>query len=270
MAPKILVVCVIYNEKLQETITYKSLLIHCENIFIIDNSPIPFNPSSYWQKGWTYQNHPENIGLSKAYNEAAKFAYDNGYDWILLCDQDTYFPSNALQYYIDAIKNNPTVNLFCPRVKLDTGEYMSPTPIKNYLTSLSDRSIFGEFSLSKFCVINSGMLINVSAFISVGGYNDLVWLDFSDIQFIERFKNKYKNAYALSIECIQSFSNKDTDFEKKLKRFTIFCQSIKNFIPTEKWKKLWILIVVLRRATSLSVQNKTTKPFSIFYKNYLQ
>lgn len=266
---QILICLVIYNEVINNTKAYKSLVIHnVNNTFIYDNSTdILLNKNSSTSKGYFHDSY--NSGLSKAYNFAAKYAKDKGYKWILLTDQDTFFPENAIEIYYNAIENNPDIKLFLPRVKIGNGGFMSPVKSIHYFSKIAMQCPLGIINPEKYSIINSGLCINIDAFFKVGGYNEKVWLDFADIQFIERFANKYDKAYVLDLECIQSFSNEEQDISQKINRYKLFCNSIKHYESTNRFNKFWIFCIVLKRALSLSRQSKSFKPFSIFAKYYI-
>jgi GT2 family glycosyltransferase len=55
-----------------------------------------------------------NPGVSRAYLEGARVAAERGKRWLLLLDQDTCFPSEAITVYADALRRYPTEVLFAP------------------------------------------------------------------------------------------------------------------------------------------------------------
>lgn len=275
---KLLIVIVIYETKIYDSVAFKSLSENITDnyvnfkIIIYDNSKckseeISFRDSLLENYIWD----SNNGGVSKAYNYAARYAKANGFDWLLLADQDTIFPRNIIENYIEAINNNQDIKLFLPKVRVaPNGKFMSP--VKNYffITSLSNTAPSKIINPSKYGIINSGMLINVDAFWNVGGYNNKVWLDYSDFQFIERFSNKYHKAFVIDNECIQSFSNDNPDFNQKITRFKLFCSSVKNYQALKPLNKLWIGYSVLKRAISLTVKSRGIEPLYIFLKYYLK
>jgi GT2 family glycosyltransferase len=195
---KILVVIVLYNQSIEESNSYNSLIRNYDEfydkLFIYDNSMIAQNSIHDFDGiKQCYFHDPSNPGLSKVYNKAARYAVDHNYEWLLLLDQDTTFPPNILVEYRKAIKENHSVKLFTIKTKLsNSNKYMSPTIIKNKKTNYADSVPNGLTNLSRYSMINSGLMINTMAFLEVGGYNEELWLDFSDHEFIERFKKQYK------------------------------------------------------------------------------
>ena len=251
------------------TIAYKSLICRkLNNTILYDNSiNAEFNNSYSSYEGYIWDSN--NSGLSAAYNFAAKYAQNKGYKWLLISDQDTYFPNNAVEAYEHAIKTNPDIKLFLPKVVTANGKIMSPVKSTHYFSRLSHHSPSGIINPEKYAIINSGLCINVEAFFEVGKYNEKVWLDFADIQFIERFAKKYKDAYVIDLECTQSFSNEGQNINQKINRFKSFCDSIRHYEPNNRLNKFWIFCVTLKRALSLSKQSKSIEPLSIFVKYYL-
>lgn len=219
---KILFVIVLYKCVIDKSKTYLSLLKDTnEYIYLYDNSPIASPPQNI--KNLTYIHDASNGGLSIAYNKAAVFAKENHFNWMCILDQDTTFSHNAINYYKSAIEKYSQIKLFVPIHKISDGRYISPTKyfFKGSYPSKSIKT--GILTLREAAPINSGMMINIEAFFTVGGYDDEVILDFSDIRFIEKFKKKYKQFYAIKeIVCLQDFSIEETNVTKLMNRYKIF------------------------------------------------
>lgn len=266
---KILLVTVLYNERIETTKTYDTFLRQKEmDVLVIENSPRPLNGPENLHDSWQYVSFPNNPGLSAAYNYAARYAEDHGYEWLLLTDQDTTFPDGIFEKYQEAIIANLSIVLFCPRIDVGTEKYMSPVPMIHYQSQICTSAPIGEIDLHHFSVINSGMLIQVKAFMDVGGYNDKVKLDFADFQFIERLRKKYNKAFVLDAVCHQEFSNEVHSKEQKINRYRLFCQSLKHFECEKSKDRKYIHYTVFRRACSLALSEKTLIPFYFIFKYY--
>ncbi len=267
-AAKILIVTVIYNQKITGTNVYKTLLSEKEAVYIYDNSPAP-QPVDNLPDNWIYISDTSNPGLSTAYNKAAGYASANGYDWLLISDQDTIYPPGALELYRTYIGKHQTSRMFIPKVRISDSTYLSPVKNRLYFARISPTEpSSGEITLKKYAVINSGILVTTDSFISCGGYNEKVFLDFSDFQFIERFEDLYKTAYVTDIICQQDFSDKSDNSEKKMLRFEMFCLSLKEY-ECVKQNKFFIHMAVLRRAIALSVKIRSLKPIKFFICRYI-
>ncbi|WP_302585460.1 glycosyltransferase [uncultured Alistipes sp.] len=269
MQNRILLVSVLYNERLADTKTYTTLLQGGgTDVLIVENSPQPLNSKADLPASWHYVSFPDNPGLGAAYNYTADFARQHGYDWILLTDQDTAFPPGILEQYRSAVERHPSVKLFCPQVSIGPDRFMSPVPMNRYRCNIQRTAPTGEISLSAYSVINSGMLIHVETFIQAGGYRPEVHLDFADFQFIERFRKVSPKAFVIDAVCQQEFSNEVQTREQKLSRYRLFCQSLRNFVCDDCKNQKYLHRIVFRRACSLAVSEKTFRPFRIFYTDY--
>lgn len=275
---KLLIIIVIYEAIIKECVAFKSLCGSISykgcfsKILLYDNSKtmseVDFSGNTNIEK---YIWDASNGGVSKAYNYAAKYAKEHGFDWLLIADQDTFFPNNIILFYKEAVHNNPDIKLFIPKVRIsENGRFLSPVKNRFFFTRISNIVSSGIINPAKFGIINSGILINVDSFLNVGGYNEKVWLDYSDFQFIERFSYKYNKAYVVNCECIQSFSDDIPDVNQKIRRFKLFCSSVKFYQPVRAINKLWIGISVLKRTISLTLQSRSLKPMVIFLNDYLR
>lgn len=268
-ACRILIVTVIYNQKITDSNVYKTLLSEEEDVYIYDNSPVA-QLTNNLPANWIYVSDPSNPGLSTAYNNAAGYASRNGYDWLLISDQDTIYPPDALDRYRWYIGKYLSSRMFITKVKISDNNYLSPVRSRLYFARTSHKlPPLEEINLNKYAVINSGILVTTDSFLSCGGYNDNVFLDFSDFQFIERFGNLYKTAYVTDIICQQDFSNISDTTEKKLDRFELFCLSLKGYECIKKTNIIFIHMAVLRRAIALSIKIKSLKPIKIFLSRYI-
>lgn len=268
----ILFVIVLYKMRLFETQTYKTLLKHNNQfrLFVYDNSPEPMHSSDEFETdNIKYVSDTKNSGLSAAYNKAAKYAATENIEWVLLLDQDTQFAKDIIDEYCCAVAQNSEIKLFIPPMKIGNGKYISPVKMFFHTTKPSKKTPFGIVSLKQYTPINSGMLINTKAYWSVNGYNEAVFLDYSDYQFIERFKKIYPKAYVLSSVCHQNFSNDIEDNSSKLKRFELFCRSLKNCEKHSIIDTLGYQYVVLKRTLSLIVKSRSLSPIKILMTNYL-
>lgn len=219
---KILYVIVLYKCNLTGSKSYLSLLEKHPNefIYIYDNSP---EGQVVERDNVIYIHDSKNSGLGVAYNKAAKYAKENGYEWLLIMDQDTTFPPNTLANYKEAIHENPEIMLFAPIHKIAANIYISPTHYRFKTSHPESRARTGLLLFKDAAPINSGMLINVEAFYKVGGYDEEVILDFSDIRFIEKFRKYYSSFYAIGkIVCLQDFSMNEQDINKLMTRYKIY------------------------------------------------
>lgn len=268
----ILIVIVLYEESLFSCTTYKTLIdaCKCRDVYIYDNSPQSCHTYDDFPSSWKYISDTTNPGLSYAYNRAAEYAKKNGYEWMLLTDQDTIFSYNIIEKYINAINNNQDIMLFAPQFKTTKDKWFSPVRLFHNINLHTNMILPGRYALKNYSPINSGMVINVDAYMQVGGYNESVFLDYSDFQFIEKFKQKYPHFFLLDAVCEQNFSNEIQSKRQKYNRFHLFCRSLRNFQCDSMFDKLGIHFIVIKRCISLSLQYLSVTPISIMVKNYLK
>ncbi len=200
----ILFVIVLYKCKLSDSLTYLSMLNSLTNlgfnpdILIYDNSPdIQDAPLNNQEKlNIIYVADKLNGGVSKAYNYAATIA-GRKKKWLLLFDQDTFFPTDFIQVYIKAIQKNPTEKLFAPVMLTDNDKIISPCVFKLKRGFYGKDKEPGIYSLKNRSLINCGLCINLLSFRNIGGYNEKIKLDFSDHDFVSRFNTQISDRFVL-------------------------------------------------------------------------
>ncbi len=265
----ILIIIVTYNRRLESCESFQSILkmsITWNNIdvFVYDNSKEPQSINDYKNISIKYVNDPSNPGISKAYNLGVDYAHSNKKKWVLFLDQDTILPSDILESYKQAARQNPNIKLFVPKLFLGNGVLLSPCKYLFKRGFHIKKIGYGLHSLNKISPVNSGMFIEINAFLKVGGYNERVRLDFSDFQFIERFRKVYKEFYVIDIICTQDFSNDDVSISSQIGRFKYYCEGAKNVDKEGIWDYLQYAAVVLVRTLKLTGRHKK----SIFLQTY--
>jgi glycosyltransferase involved in cell wall biosynthesis len=266
----ILIVIVLYKLRLEDSTAYHTIsraLKQCDiryGFYIHDNSPEPSPPPL---KELYYIHSGDNCGLSQAYNQAARYAKENGFQWILLLDQDTSFPEDTIMKYSDAIGRNPEEKLFAPRLTLANGTPFSPT---KYRCKRGSKVVLstGRHKLPLYSPVNSGMCINTDAFLQAGGYNESVKIDFSDFQFIEKFVSVCAHFYQIDLMVVQSFSNEETSIEKLYSRYVIYVQDAKNCTRECIGDAICYFYTVFRHAIALTIRTKDFIFVKTFFKYY--
>lgn len=272
---KILAVIVLYGENVFLSKSYLTMIQPNRlPFFVYDNSPLPMHSYKEFYHSGIYVHDSSNAGISKAYNCAAAYASENDFEWLLLLDQDTFFPSSTLEKYVEAILEYQNIQLLAPKISIDSRRYISPVPVWMHISRISRYAPTGIIDIEKYSLINSGLLVNLKAFFSVGGYNENVKLDFSDHQFINRFKKRFSECFIIDAVVIQDFSNTTQSKSQKLGRFDLFCDSILNCERFNHYDGVIYHLLLLKRLLSLVARTKSLIPFKIwakrimiFYKN---
>lgn len=271
-----LFIIVLYKCNLSESNSYltiiKSLIKSQKTgtLFVFDNSPDSQIIKNDYPQIWNnieYVHCPENSGLGIAYNQGAQYAFEHGFRWIMLLDQDTKFEELIIEKIDETIQSNSNIFLITPMIRLENGIYFSPTRYKHkrgYKANLKS----GVFSLFRYSPVNSGMVINVDGFIKSGGYNPEIKLDFSDFQFIERFRKFYGSFYLIDSIAIQNFSNDEKDIVKLKARFRIYCECAKKCNKLNLIDHVEYFYSVFRHAIGLIIKTRNFSFMRIFICNY--
>lgn len=273
-AKSLLIIIVVYKRPLEDCESFMSIVeLQTDDfpleVFIYDNSPQAQNVINHENINITYLHDPQNSGVSKAYNEGVKYAAENRKKWVLLLDQDTKLPKCILEKYWSAINENPYIDLFVPILKLNGGTIFSPSRYKFKRGFFLENIEVGKHSLYRYAPVNSGMMLRTSAFLDVGGYNDEVQLDFSDFQFIERFRKKHPDFFVINAECGHDFSNDESSLESQSMRFRSYCEGARNVENKSHWDWHQYNIVVFIRALRLTLRYRNTGFIGTYFRKFL-
>lgn len=280
MQKKILPIIVLYKEKLSDALSINSLLDSdtgnkIKDIFVYDNTPEGFGLEvgridHYKNRNVIYISDFQNSGVSTAYNRGMVKAQEMGYKYILLLDQDTQFPSEAYQAYLDAIDNHPEVKLFAPRLVTLNGEYCSPLKYALHRGFVVGELEPGLYPLKKYSPINSGMLIDVETAIRSGGYREEVYLDFSDFQFVEKLLNVIDSFMIIPLTLKQNLSNEESNIHSLLSRYKIYCDCAKNCRKDTIIDHSIYFFMVLIRGLKLTKRTREFRFLSVFLNYFIR
>ena len=260
----LLPVVILYREDYHDSNVYQSLLHKYDHLHIViyENSPTPDN-RKYASEYIHYFHNPNNGGVTAGYNRGAAFGaeeLDVGY--ILLLDQDTRFEEDYLEKLSSEIERS-AYDLYVPVIMTEDGQPCSPVRVTK--TSIKGvRVTPGVYSLSEYKPINSGACVRLTTFLSVGGYNEHIKLDFADFDFFERLATKVSDYKIIDSVAYQSFSNEEKDNRKLYNRFRIYIQDALQF---QDARRLWP--VVLRHTLALTLRTKKLQYISYFISKYL-
>lgn len=276
---KRLVVIVLYKLKLGNVVPLQSLrkqLSEYNNrigFYIYDNSPVGdeecLHKVELYGSPFKYVSDISNPGLSKAYNEACQYAQNSGYDWLLLLDQDTTLPMDALYKYFNGIDSKQEFNMFVPKVKVEGRGYMSPCVFKHKRGRFMDDFPSGKVETKNITVINSGLLIRVESYKACGGYDNSVYLDFNDHDFFYRFKKLNPYIYVIDTEFQQDFTCLSTNMDMLKKRFVILCECVRAIKGKSFYEKIDYFLVVFLRALHLTGLTKSFSFVKILISKYI-
>lgn len=263
----LLIVIVLFNQELNDSNAYKSII---SNIGKLSNLSILIYDNSYERNvkddffivngvNHIYKHNIYNPGLSEAYNFSHDFAVKHKFNWLLLLDQDTELPNYSLNVYLNSIGKYPHINLFSPVVKVKSGSIISPYRERFRVGFKLKSVIYGEHNIIEYGLINSGILISTRAFSRAGGYNERVKLDFSDSQFLSRFRRHYKKFFCIDLCLVQDLSTYEKDLEKLLVRFKYFCRDAYNCESYGILDRLAIIFILFKHTIALTIKKKSLK-----------
>lgn len=104
---KIAGVVILYNPDSGLTERIDTYLQYLDKLYILDNSEpgVPFLAPAYLnnKKVHCVQDN-ENKGISVRLNTAASMAQQEGYEWLLTMDQDSFFPEDSFPSYLQCVE----------------------------------------------------------------------------------------------------------------------------------------------------------------------
>jgi len=263
----ILFIVVIYKRKISECESIQSLSMalgsFTSDIFIYDNSP-EFNPeipAGIAQCKFHYMHDYNNSGVSKAYNSGSALAGQMNKRWLLLCDQDTLFHIEYLNelYAILHLFNPPLVAPYL----YSNSTLISPCGFNlNYAYPLNKKLQPGFHKLNGISLLNSGICISQEAYKNCGGYDEKVFLDFSDFDFMKRFKKTYGKVYLLNVcltHDLESAFQRDFNVQRFIRYNKSYRGAVHSFCDL-----ITLSIISGLRAVKQSFLYRSFLPFKLF------
>ena len=174
-----------------------SYLNQIDYLLVVDNSDV--QNSSLVNKliqnsRIKYVFNNQNLGIANALNQAADFAFKNGFDFLLTMDQDSSVDSKLIQNYR---------KFFLSSNFSDIG-ILAPVP--NYYPESDEEKLPG--SKEKDVVITSGCLLNLRIFEKVGPFKEDLFIDYVDFEYCLRlWRKKYRVVQLYSAKIYHQLGN---------------------------------------------------------------
>lgn len=271
--PKILIVIVLYKQSLDDCQSF-NVLKKIKNkqiaLFVYDNSPSRGNVIHFPESlQIMYMHNPSNPGVSKAYNEGSSYAKKNGFDYLLLLDQDTELPENFI-YELEKINSAVTTYPLVSFRLMRAGEQLSPFNYRFKRGSMMvNQSESGVHPLKNISLLNSGILISVELFDKAGGYDENVELYFSDFVFLNRVRRIQKDFYISPIVFKHSMSSDDTsNLESFMQRFKFYLIGARQASVSENCYSIYAITTFLR-VIKVAIKIKSLVPLRQFLHYFL-
>lgn len=264
----ILAVLVTYRTAYADCSSWKSLHAAPEGRqmqwMVYDNSP---EATAARPAGLHYAHHPENPGVSAAYQAGARLAIDLGCKWLLLLDQDSLFPANWWNGYAAGCAKFPASALFSPCMQ-GAALLISPARLRFGRAWPARTPFEGSYSLYEYAPINAGMLVRTADYLACGGHDERAALDFSDFIFSHRLRLFTPTAVCLPMVVQHSLSGiEKSDKAQALRRFSYYCRGASVYAQIggpRRWLWLW----TSWRAALLSLRYRNVKFFSVFSREF--
>jgi rhamnosyltransferase len=172
--------CIVsYNPGPEVRLALCSVLPQVSKVFVIDNASKPESEVALAglcaEFGVVLTLNKDNIGVAGAYNQAASMATNQGYEWLLLMDQDSVAPDGLVPRLMRAAQRR---------------EEAHPAAVLCPLSTPGDpsghQSVVPDIDVVVGACINAGSIVRLAAWEAVGGYNEDLFVDYVDFDFCFR------------------------------------------------------------------------------------
>lgn len=271
MTTKYLILIVIYNQKLDKSPSYQSILDSMEyfkksKLIIWDNSQenqkINIDTINFFNQV-EYIHTPENLSLSKIYNKVIQL--NNGFDYMIILDQDSSFSKDYLLEIEKSINKNKDINLFLPIVK-SNNTIVSPGDYKIFKGSYWRKEIYGKINSKNILAINSGMVINFNYFKhTFVGYDERLNFYGVDTYFMFEYAKQNEYCYVLDYTFYHESAllDEDEDINKKLFRLKDLFYSWKITNENHIFNLFFVNIYILFKVLKLAIKHKDNTYFKL-------
>lgn len=211
---KIAAVVILYNPEETLLSNINTYYAYVNKIYVFDNTESPLNKLDFsvYPKIELYS-VGKNRGLAETLNIAADRAIEEGYEWLLTMDQDSYFTQSAFDNYIHCFSefdHKSKVGVFGPVFRdKDTG----------CVPSCESKEVD--------ILITSGALLNLKIFNKIGRFDEALFIDSVDHDYCIRTKLAGYSIIQFSTTCMLH------ELGKVVRR-----SSIKTLFLVKKEKKL--------------------------------
>ena len=153
-------------------------------LIIVDNSDGD-NSHLIEQRGWAntiYLPNRQNKGIATALNQGCRLALEQGAQWVLTMDQDSFFDNDGVKSLIQKANQYCNFNktaIFSPRHNIE--DEITKDKVKPEYTIEND-------------VMTSGNLLSLAAFQATGDFLDDFFIDLVDLEYCIRIK---KNGFLI-------------------------------------------------------------------------
>ena len=172
--------CIVsYNPGPEARLTLCSVLPQVSKVFVIDNASKPESEVTLTglcaEFGIALIANKDNIGVAGAFNEAASMAISQGYEWMLLMDQDAVAPVGLVQQLMRGVDRWGGTRLPAVLCPLSIGSDPS-----------GHQSVVPDADTAVGACMSAGSMVRLAAWKAVGGYDESFFVDYVDHDFCFR------------------------------------------------------------------------------------
>lgn len=175
-------IVVLYEPTRDVLINMQSYIKQIKKLFVVDNSENPDNLIVEKIKkidNTEYIGLNENIGIAAALNIGAERAIEEGYEYLLTMDQDSYASPKMVLKLLDVFSHHSMVGI------------SAAFPVNKLYPKLPTDDKIHKNDV----VISSGNLINLKAYSEVGSFRSKLFIDYVDFEFCFRLRRNGYNIY---------------------------------------------------------------------------
>jgi rhamnosyltransferase len=172
---------VLYNPEQSVEQNILSYINYVGKVYVIDNTETKdcaYQFSSVHRFKLTFIHDGINEGVAKRLNQACTLAINEGFEYLLTMDQDSYFDGSSIRRYFQCIEN------------FDKKEQVSMFGV-NYENQTQKESC--DFINVK-SLITSGSVINLNSYKQIGEFDENLFIDFVDTEYCF---NSVQKGYAI-------------------------------------------------------------------------
>ncbi|HVW99456.1 MAG TPA: glycosyltransferase, partial [Candidatus Babeliaceae bacterium] len=179
---KVAAVTVLYYPDQEVIRKIGSYISFVEKLYVIDNSEIVDRAFSCLLEG-TYEekirliaNH-QNRGIAYALDQGIEKAYNAGFSWVLMMDQDSEFRPGTPEILFNALRkydNSDKVGIFSGNIELIGGK-----------NSIVDKGLTNLKT-----ALTSGSILNLAAYYDTGPFSERFFIDQVDHEYCLRLRRR--------------------------------------------------------------------------------
>lgn len=249
---------VLYNKKIDESVTYNSLKKQKIKTIVYDNSNSEYtnyNKKYCDENNIDYYTTNKNVGLSKAYCYVIDKIEISNNNYIIMLDDDTTLNNDYFEELFEKVSKD-NFDILLPIVN-SNNKIISPCNVQNNCRIKMLNNI-KELDINKVSAINTAMVIKTTVFNNIK-YNDSMFLDYIDHDFMRKARNADCIIKVMHAKIEQNFSRfEKSTLDKELFRFKIYIRDFKIYCK-ESRSMLFYHVSTIRYRLKETIKYKSIK-----------